>query len=80
MHPVHPLPGPASQEPDSNDRPNWFQRCRKNISDLVERMDDGVSKTPVGRLFRLKGSGHVSGKHPNNFSSGVANTISAIKA
>ncbi|KAK4044842.1 ubiquitin carboxyl-terminal hydrolase [Parachaetomium inaequale] len=58
MHPVHPMPDPASQEPDNNDHPSWFQRCRKNISDFIERIDDGVSKTPAGRLFRLKGSGH----------------------
>ena len=80
MHPVHPMPGPASLEPDNNERPNWVQRCRKNISDLIERVDNGVSKTPVGRLFRLKGSGRVSGNRPNSLSSQVANTTSAIKA
>ncbi|KAK4104809.1 hypothetical protein N658DRAFT_542115 [Parathielavia hyrcaniae] len=37
---------------------NWFQRKRDRISDLIHRMDSRVATSLVGRLFRLKGSGH----------------------
>ena len=59
MRQVHTMPNTAGQVPH-HDRPNWFKRKRNHVSNLVRRMDDGVSKSPVGQLFRLKGSGHVS--------------------
>ncbi len=50
----------AGEEGVQNNRPSWFQRWRKGFSNLVNRMDTGVAKSPVGRIFRLKGGGHVS--------------------
>src|SRR4051794_314359 len=63
MRPVDTMPGPATQEPQ-NDRPKWFQKWREAISDIIQRVDNGVSRSPVGHLFRLNGSGHVSGNDP----------------
>ncbi|KAK4127465.1 hypothetical protein N657DRAFT_661582 [Parathielavia appendiculata] len=45
------------------DRRNWFQRKRDRISNLIHRMDSHVAKSPVGRLFRLRGSGHPKEIH-----------------
>jgi AGZA family xanthine/uracil permease-like MFS transporter len=50
----------AGEEGVQNNRPSWFQRWRKGFSALVQRMDTSVAKSPVGRVFRLKESGHVS--------------------
>ena len=55
----------VAEEPQ-NKGPNWFQRWRMGISNLVHRMDTSVGKSPVGRFFRLKGSGHVSSSYRGN--------------
>jgi hypothetical protein len=57
MRPVDAIPdtGQGTQ----NDHPNWFQRARYGVVNLIQRMDNGVAKSRAGRLFRLKGSGHV---------------------
>jgi hypothetical protein len=57
MRPVDAVPdaGQGTQ----NDHPSWFQRTRYGAVDLIQRMDNLVAKSPAGRLFRLKGSGHV---------------------
>ena len=59
MRQVHSMPNTAGQVPH-HDRPSWFKRKRNYVSNLVQRMDDSVSKSPVGQLFRLRGCGHVS--------------------
>ncbi len=58
MRPADAASGVA-EEPQ-NKRLNWFQRWRMGFSNLVHRMDTNVGRSPVGRFFRLKGSGHVS--------------------
>ncbi len=55
----------VAEEPQ-NKGLNWFQRWKTGISSLVQRMDTTVGKSPVGRFFRLKGSGHVSSSHRGN--------------
>ena len=59
MQQANAMPSAAGQVPHHN-RPSWFKRKRNYVSNLVRQMDDSVSKSPVGQLFRLKGSGHVS--------------------
>jgi AGZA family xanthine/uracil permease-like MFS transporter len=39
--------------------PSWFHRLGKSLSNVVQRVDNSASKSLVGRLFQLKGSGHV---------------------
>jgi hypothetical protein len=58
--------GPVTGEAPQNKRANWFQRWRKTVSSLTHRMNTSVARSPVGRLFRLKGSGHVSFSSPLN--------------
>jgi hypothetical protein len=57
--------------------PGRLQQWRKAVAGLIQRMDDSVGRSPVGRLFRLKGSGHVS-RHQQAFANQVlANTNGA---
>lgn len=58
--------GPVTGEAPQNKRANWFQRWRKTVSSLTHRMNTSVARSPLGRLFRLKGSGHVSSSSPLN--------------
>jgi len=60
MHSVHLPTAEAAQEKP----PSRFQKFSTKVSDLVRRIDDRVSDSPVGRLFRLKGSGHVRTSAP----------------
>ncbi|KAL2170085.1 hypothetical protein VTG60DRAFT_5180 [Thermothelomyces hinnuleus] len=57
MHPVHPTQSRATQEPEVN-RSTWFQKLKDGIADITRRVDDGVSRSSVGQLFQLQGSGH----------------------
>ncbi|KAK3902549.1 permease family-domain-containing protein [Staphylotrichum tortipilum] len=51
--------------------PGRFQKFSTKVGDLVRRIDDRVSDSPVGRLFRLKGSGHPKEIHDACFSAEI---------
>lgn len=38
----------------------WIGKWKHGVGSLISRVDNFLARSPVGRLFRLNGCGHVS--------------------
>lgn len=80
MHPAQSIPEPTRQLPHT-DKPNWFRRFQQKFRASIRHVDDSVGSSLFGRLFRLRGCGHVStlavfDPNPDSPSSlGLANAV-----
>lgn len=61
MRSMDPMQGAPVQESEL-DRSSWFQKLKDHATDVTNRIDDGVGRSSVGKLFQLQGSGHVRSK------------------